>query len=197
MYNDDTVMRPPEKAPLERKVTYTSAILSRDANHRIALFFTGHHHAGENLEAVLKQWAEALPTPIWMCDALAANMVGEAEALNTILAHCLTHARRRFVEVENRFPERVKHLLGQLKVVYCNDAQAKRECLDPQARLALHQQESGPIMAGLEGWLWDQIEGVRWSPILGWNRPSHSCASTGRNSSCSSGSLAPPGQHPV
>jgi len=94
-------------------------------------------------------------------------MVGEAGALNTILAHCLAHARRRFVEVENRFPGEVEHLLGQLKVVYRNDAQAKREGMDPMARLAFHQQQSGPVMAGLEGWLRDQIEGGKVEPNSG------------------------------
>ena len=167
MFNDDTVMRILEKAPLERKATYTSAILSRGGNHRIALFITGHHHAGENLEAVLKHRAENLSAPIQMCDALAANMVGEAGALNTILAHCLAHARRRFVEVENRFPEEVEHLLGQLKVVYRNDARTKGEGMDSKTRLAFHQQESGPVMAGLEAWLRDQIEEGKVEPNSG------------------------------
>jgi len=167
MFNDDTVMRILEKAPLERKATYTSAILSRAGDHRIALFITGHHHAGENLEAVLKHRSENLSAPIQMCDALAANMVGEAGALNTIVAHCLAHARRRFVEVENRFPEDVEHLLAQLKVVYRNDAQTKRDAMTSQARLAFHQRESGPVMAGLEVWLRDQIEGGKAEPNSG------------------------------
>ncbi len=167
LFNDDTVMRILEKAPLERKATYTSAILSRTGEHRIALFITGHHHAGENLEAVLKHRAEGLSAPIQMCDALAANTVGEAGELNTILAHCLAHARRRFVEVESMFPEEVEHLLGQLKVVYRNDARAKREGLEPPARLAFHQRESGPIMAGLEVWLRDLIEGGKVEPNSG------------------------------
>lgn len=170
LYNDDTVMRLLEKAlPAKegRKATYTSAILSRLGEHRIALFITGHNHAGENLGAVLKHRAEHLPAPIQMCDALAANTVGEAGELNTILAHCLAHARRRFVEVENRFPEEVEHLLGKLREVYRTDAQAKRERLDPSARLALHQTQSGPIMASLEGWLRDLIEGGRVEPNSG------------------------------
>jgi len=167
LYNDDTVMRILEKAPLERKATYTSSILSRCGEHRIALFITGHHHAGENLEAVLKQRAEALSAPIQMCDALAANSVGEAGDLNTILAHCLAHARRRFVEVETMFPQEVQHLLGQLKEVYRADARARQEALSPEARLALHQRESGPIMAGLEIWLRDQIEGGKVEPNSG------------------------------
>jgi hypothetical protein len=167
LFNDDTVMRILEKAPLERKATYTTSILSRSVDHRIALFITGHHHAGENLEAVLKHRAEGLSAPIQMCDALAANTVGEAGDLNTILAHCLAHARRRFVEVEGKFPVEVEHLLGQLKTVYRNDARAKREGMDPQARLAFHQRESGPVMVGLEAWLRDQIEGAKVEPNSG------------------------------
>ena len=167
LFNDDTVMRILEKAPLERKATYTTSILSRTVDYRIALFITGHHHAGENLEAVLKHRAEGLSAPIQMCDALAANTVGEAGDLNTILAHCLAHARRRFVEVEGKFPEEVEHLLGRLKVVYQNDARAKREGMDPQARLAFHQRESGPIMVSLEAWLRDQIEGAKTEPNSG------------------------------
>ena len=170
MYNDDTVMRILEKDPIGkegRKAVYTSAILSRAGDHRIALFITGHNHAGENLEAVLKHRTESLPAPIQMCDALAANTVGEAGELNTILAHCMAHARRRFVEVENRFPAEVEHLLMELRTVYRNDAQAKREGMDPQARLAFHQQRSGPIMMGLEPWLRDQIEGGKAEPNSG------------------------------
>jgi hypothetical protein len=150
-----------------RKAVYTSAILSKVGDHRIALFITGHNHAGENLEAVLKHRTENLPAPIQMCDALAANTVGEAGELNTILAHCLAHARRRFVEVENRFPAEVEHLLLKLREVYRTDAQTKKEGMDPQTRLAFHQERSGPIMAGLEAWLRDQIEGGKVEPNSG------------------------------
>jgi hypothetical protein len=70
MYNDDTVMRILERAEIARegrKAVYTSAILSKVGEHRIALFITGHNHAGENLEAVLKHRTENLPAPIQMC----------------------------------------------------------------------------------------------------------------------------------
>jgi len=170
LFNDDTVMRILEKPSVlkeGRKGIYTSAILSRVGDHRIALFITGHNHAGENLEAVLKHRAEGLTAPIQMCDALAANTVGEAGELNTILAHCLAHARRRFVEVENRFPTEVEHLLKELREVYRTDAQAKREGMDSQARLAFHQRESGPVMTRLEIWLREQIEDGKVEPNSG------------------------------
>lgn len=83
------------------------------------------------------------------------------------MAHCLIHAQRRFVEVETKFPEEVQHLLRELREVYRNDAQAKREQIDPQTRLTFHQRESGLIMAGLEIWLRDQIEGAKVEPDSG------------------------------
>jgi transposase len=47
-----------------------------------------------------------------MCDALSRNMATE---LRTIVANCLAHARRRFVEVIDRFPEECRHVLEALK----------------------------------------------------------------------------------
>jgi len=170
IHNDDTTMRllgGTTNWKEGRKGVYTSAILSNYGHHRIALFITGHKHAGENLEAVLQHRAVGLGAPIQMCDALAANSVGEAGELNTILAHCLAHARRRFVEVEERFPAEVQHLLESLKVVYRNDAQAKQEGMDPPARLNFHQQESGPVMKDLETWLKEQIEERKVEPNSG------------------------------
>ena len=87
---------------------------------RVALFFSGRRHAGENLAQVLKHRAAELPPPIQMCDALSRNLPGE---LRTILANCLAHARRRFVDVYDRFPEPCRHLLESLAVVYHNDAE--------------------------------------------------------------------------
>jgi len=170
LHNDDTTMRILNRATQAkegRKGVYTSAILSRLGPNRIALFITGQNHAGENLEAVLKHRADGLSAPIQMCDALAANTVGEAGALNTILAHCLAHARRRFVEVETRFPEEVQHLLEALKEVYRNDARTKQEGMDPAVRLAFHQRASGPVMKDLEIWLRDQIEERKVEPNSG------------------------------
>ena len=103
----------------QRSGLYTSGVVALRDGHRVALFFSGRRHAGENLAQVLKHRAEQLPPPIQMCDALSRNLPGE---LQTILAHCLAHARRRFVDVYDRFPEPCRHLLESLAVVYRNDA---------------------------------------------------------------------------
>ena len=89
---------------------FTSGIVSTREGHKIALFLSGHKHAGENLKDVLVRRATELPPPIQMCDALARNLPGK---LQTILANCLAHGRRRFVEVADRFPEECRHVLGR------------------------------------------------------------------------------------
>ncbi|MGE5360673.1 MAG: IS66 family transposase [Bacteroidales bacterium] len=138
----------------QRKGLYTSGVVALRDGYRVALFFSGHRHAGENLAQVLKHRAELLPPPIQMCDALSRNLPGE---LQTILAHCLAHARRRFVDVYDRFPEPCRHLLESLAVVYRNDAVARERQLSPEARLQFHQDASRPTMQDLHDWLTRQL----------------------------------------
>jgi transposase len=138
----------------QRRGLYTSGVVALRDGHRVALFFSGHRHAGENLAQVLKHRAEELPPPIRMCDALSRNLPGE---LQTILAHCLAHARRRFVDAYDRFPEPCRHLLESLAVVYRNDAVARGRQLSPEARLRFHQEESQPTMQQLHDWLTRQL----------------------------------------
>lgn len=139
----------------QRRGLYTSGVVALRDGHRVALFFSGRQHAGENLARVLQLRARELPPPIQMCDALSRNLPGE---LQTILAHCLAHARRQFVDVYDRFPEQCRHLLEALAVVYRNDAVARERQLSPEARLEWHQQQSQPTMQELHAWLTRQLD---------------------------------------
>ena len=96
-----------------------------------------------------------------MCDALSRNLPGE---LQTILANCLAHARRQFVDVYDRFPEDCRHLLESLAVVYRNDALARERNLSPEERLRFHQEQSGPTMEELHAWLARQLDEQRVEP---------------------------------
>ncbi len=164
LHNDDTPMKilelmaenqkPAEKAP-ERKGLFTSGIISKCTEQLIALFFTGRNHAGENLQSVLGSRSKQLDSPIQMCDALSRNLPREFE---TILANCLSHGRRRFVDVVENFPEEVRYVLEILAQVYKNDALARKQNLSPQERLIFHQQESKPLMEALHEWLERQFE---------------------------------------
>jgi transposase len=177
LHNDDTTMKILELIQQRRKLmeaesaqkpdrtgVFTSGILSLVDTYRIALFFTGHHHAGENLVALLKQRASELGPPIQMCDALSRNVPAE---LNTILANCLTHGRRQFVDVAMNFPQECLYVLEILKDVYKNDAEAKSQSMSPEERLKWHQEESGPKMDELKTWMTDQIEQHKVEPNSG------------------------------
>ena len=141
LYNDDTtvkildlmgVRRRQRDDDAERTGLFTSGVVSTCAGHRIALFFSSRRHAGENLAEVLTRRAAELDTPIQMCDALSRNVPKELE---TIVANCLAHARRQFIDIHELFPEECRTVLEALKVVYGNDAEARREGLSDQDRL--------------------------------------------------------------
>lgn len=167
LHNDDTSMKVlkitreqraaalAEDADETRSGVFTSAILATGEGHKMALFFTGVRHAGENLAALLKARAAELPAPIQMCDGLAHNTPRD---FDTLLANCIAHARRRYVEVAESFPEEVRFVLETLREVYKTDATARKLSLSAQARLELHQAESGPRMASLEQWMKTQLD---------------------------------------
>jgi hypothetical protein len=140
---------------------FTSAIVSQVADHRIALFSTGVKHAGENLADVLRRRASELGPPIQMCDALSRNL---PKPLETLLANCLVHGRRHFVEVADNFPEECRRVLEVLGAVYKNDQTAREERMSPEQRLAWHQETSGPLMEDLQKWMQAQLNERRVEP---------------------------------
>ncbi len=173
LHNDDTTMKVleltreqraaalAENATEERTGVFTSGIVATGAGYKIALFFTGVRHAGENLAAVLERRAHELPAPIQMCDGLASNTAGDFE---TLLSNCLAHGRRKFVELADHFPEEVRFVLEQLREVYRTDGKARKMSLDPEQRLRMHQEESAPRMAALEQWMQTQFDEHRIEP---------------------------------
>jgi transposase len=149
----------------ERTGCQTSGIVSElPDGHEVVLYFTGVHHAGENLADVLKRRAKGLETPMQMCDALDRNL---PEPLKTILGNCLVHARRQMIRVNESFPFEVKYVVDELAIVYKNEARARAEGMTPEQRLRFHQEESGPVMDRLKAWMDDQIEEKRTEPNSG------------------------------
>jgi hypothetical protein len=153
-----------QAAAAERTGVFTSGIVSTRQGRQIALFFTGRQHAGENLTDVLRRRATELGPPIQMCDALSRNQSKDFEAL---LANCMAHARRQFVEVAHSFPQPCRYVLETLRAVYKNDALAKEQDLSAQQRLHFHQQRSGPLMNQFEQWLQEQLSERKVEPNSG------------------------------
>ena len=139
----------------QRRGIFTSGIVSQVGAHRVALFRTGHRHAGENLADVLARRAADAGKPIQMCDALSRNLPKEFEVL---LANCLGHARREFVDLTSDFPEPCRYVIDQLAEVYKNDALTREQNMDPSTRLAYHRQYSRKPMDDLEDWCHAQLD---------------------------------------
>lgn len=153
LYNDDTAMKilalaraSPHSAgekeepssSRERTGLFTSGIVSTRQGRRIALFFTGRKHAGENLAQVLAHRVPESAPPIQMCDALSRNLPRLPGKFETLVGNCLAHGRRYFVEVTPNFPQECRFVLESLGEVYGYDAQAEEQELSPEERLRFH-----------------------------------------------------------
>jgi len=169
MHNDDTSMRVLKmvrSADDGRTGVFTSGIVSISGRWKIALYFTGWKHAGENLADVLKRRAAELDAPIQMCDALSRN-TPKLAGVAVLLANCLAHGRRQVVDVAANFPEESRYVLESLGAVYSFDAEAKQRGLTPEERLAFHQSNSGPVMGDLHRWLKNQFAEHKTEPNSG------------------------------
>ncbi|HOV85730.1 MAG TPA: DUF4338 domain-containing protein [Syntrophobacteraceae bacterium] len=83
--------------------------------------------AGENLEDLLSRRLAQLPPPIRICDALSRNLPG---TVKTILANCLIHGRRNFIDTIPAFPQTSRNALGRP-----DDGQRVVELREPPALL--------------------------------------------------------------
>lgn len=170
LHNDDTGMRILRLArePSDKRTgIFTSGIVSVWRNRQIALFFTGRQHAGENLADLLHQRVEQTRSPIQMCDALSRNTPKLVNGVKILLANCIAHGRRQFVDVAANFPQECGYVLESLGMVYGIDALAREQGLDDERRLQFHQQYSGPLMEQLHVWLKDQLDEAKTEPNSG------------------------------
>jgi len=170
LHNDDTSMKVlslrrfiAEEAG-ERTGIFTSGVVSTAEGCKVALFFTGRQHAGENLAEVLKRRAAELPMPIQMSDALSRNA---PKPIKLLVAHCLAHGRRQFVQITPNFPEPCRHVLETLGEVYHYDQLARERGLSRVERLHFHQQHSRPVMNDLHQWLDVQLKENKVEPNSG------------------------------
>jgi transposase len=132
MHNDDTSMRILRLArePADTRTgIFTSGIVSLGPGWKIALYFSGAKHAGENLAELLKRRPPGLAPLIQMCDALSWNTSPLPEGVQRLLAHCMSHGRRQFVEVAENFPEECRYVLETLGGIWHHDALAREQRL--------------------------------------------------------------------
>ena len=169
IHNDDTPAKILElmkenddgQNPVPRKGMCTTGIVSIKDDLKIALFFTGRNHAGENIADVLSRRQSQRPPPIQMCDALSRNFSQYSEV---VLSHCNTHARRKFVDVADSFVDECSYVLDVFQQLYKIDAITKQKKMSDDQRLQFHQQNSGPVMEKFHQWLESQIDDKKVEP---------------------------------
>lgn len=175
VHNDDTNMvvlellkenqqREESGETVERTGVFTTGIVAVKDSIRIALFFTGRAHAGENFARVLQKRDEELRPVIQMCDALSRNVSADFE---TILCNCIAHARRLYVDVNEDFPDECRFVLETLGKVFKNDETAREQGMTDGQRLEFHRTESKRPMASLRQWMSKQFKERRVEPNSG------------------------------
>lgn len=87
--------------------------------------------------------------------------------MGILIANCLAHGRRQFVDIVQNFPDECRYVLETLGRVYVHDAAARERGLTPTQRLQFHQQHSGPVMEELHRWLSAQFAQKKVEPNSG------------------------------
>jgi transposase len=166
LYSDDTGLTilswEKEKKTLkaaDRKGIQMSGIVVEAGGSKIALYAGGKKHAGENVDELLCDRSAGLEIPIQMSDALAVNNKGRQKR---IWAKCLAHARRKFYEIADIFPEPCRIVLDAIGKVYKFEAETRG--LNAEDRLRYHQARSGPVMQELKEWIEAQLNNKEVEP---------------------------------
>lgn len=159
MHTDDTKVRILSCLKEDRegkgRATNTSGIVVKVGNHKIALYASGRHHAGETLSELLKQRSEGLEKPTHMSDALPANRSGD-HGVEVIEGACLVHGRRQVFELAETYPTECRVVLDAVGKVYENEAATAG--MSKEERLRYHQSKSGPVMEDLKKWVEQQFD---------------------------------------
>jgi len=167
LYGDDTWVRILElmkeneaRGKGERVGIQTTGLVAQRADGvKIALYLNGRRHLGENAEKLLTGRSRELGPVIRMNDALAANWSGDEERIECC---CLTHARRKFADLEKFYPQACGYALDRIGAIYQNEAAT--EGMSDEERLAYHQKHSGPILSELKQWMDEEVQEKRVEP---------------------------------
>jgi len=167
LYGDDTWLRILElmkenetKVKGERVGIRTTGIVAeREDGIKIALYLNGRRHTGENVERLLEKRGDHLDPVIRMGDASSSNWCGNDERIECC---CLTHARRKFADLENVYPKSCGYALDQIAKIYGHEAATKE--MPDEERLAYHRNNSLPIMSELKEWMERELREKRVEP---------------------------------
>ncbi len=101
-----------------------------------------------------------------MCDALSRN-TPKLDGIKTLLANCLAHGRRQFIDIIENFPAECRYVLETLRGIYHNDALAREQNLSAEERLHFHRECSAPLLQALHEWMQAQFAERKTEPNSG------------------------------
>lgn len=146
-----------------KKGTYTTGVLAYVQERIIPLFICAPKTAGINISELWdKRDTNLLEPPILMCDGLSANRPEDIPHDQYIYANCLTHARRKFIELQKHYPKVCNPIIDMFSQVYRNDKHTKE--MTDYDRLAYHQEHTAPVMNKIRGTLTQLIDDKRYEP---------------------------------
>ena len=129
LHNDDTgmrVLRLAREPSDDRTGVFTSGIVSTQARAQDrAVLHRPPARRRKSARCARSIVPRSLPAPMQMCDALSRNTPKLSDGAEILLANCLAHGRRQFVEVAANFPEPCRYVLETLGDVYKYDAEAR------------------------------------------------------------------------
>jgi transposase len=102
-----------------------------------------------------------------MSDALSRNVPKLEAGVEILIALCLAHGRRQFVEIADNFRSQCGYVLQTLGRVYAFDAKTHERRLTPEERLTFHKQHSKPVMEKLQELLKAQLAEKQAEPNSG------------------------------
>jgi transposase len=158
LYHDDTpakildhMQENKDKNDKERCGSFTTAMLAVKDKIKVALYFSGRNHAGENVLGLLNQRDLNLEKIITMSDASPSAM---PKGLNAHIANCMSHARRKFYELleAKKATNESTHMLKWFGLIYHNDKITKELELSDEDRLKYHGRHSAKIVKRIFKW---------------------------------------------
>jgi len=137
----------------EKKGCHTTGILSVGEEHAIYLFITDTLAAGKSFDKLWTHRDQALPKPFVICDGLASGIPQAVETTLYLLCHCLSHARRKFYDLQGNYTDLAETVLGLIGTIYANDKETKTRAMSAEERLLYHKTHSAPVMDKLKAYL--------------------------------------------
>lgn len=135
-----------------------SCIYIETEQAKVALFFTGRHHAGEIVDRILEHRRAGAGKLVAVSDAASKNFsLVRADDLEQAI--CNAHCYLKFRAVKGQFP--AEHAVaGEVYAkVFDNDDKAKALGLDANDRMLYHREHSKPQMLRLWQMCKDKIDG--------------------------------------